>query len=494
MKLRAVVFAGMFTGAVLAAERPNVIFLLCDDLGYADVGYMQKKQPVGSAGVRIATPNLDALAARAAVLTDHYCAAPVCAPSRASIMTGRLQRECSLQHNQFDKPIAETKTLGTVMKAAGYETYAVGKWGIGGGGESGYPVTAHPLDRGFDHYYGFMDHRAGHTYYHWDGYWGHAYMGVWEDRVKATETAAGRYSTDLFIARAKKYIETQLADVERKDNPFFMYLAINAIHGSGQGHLNPTLPAGRKQNLHVPGVPYRAHRNDDGTVMWPIPAEPAEVRNTYKYDGPACSTNYYGAVASDAAKRYAAGITRLDEAVGDLVDFLKEQGIDRNTIIIFTSDNGPAAEYGADPAFFRSNGRFYGKKRDVYEGGMRIPAFVYWPGRTENSGEIDAPSISCDWLAALERLGREPDRVPIPESKELSSLYHSVFPASYDGVFLKSDGTPSEVQRPTGGLQHWERKGTTVYLQAGGKDRPVYVFEDINGLNIHQDHPSCMQP
>lgn len=483
MKLRVAVFAGLFAGAVWASEKPNVIFLLCDDLGYADVGYMQKYR--ATRAIKIETPNLDRLAAEGTILTDHYCAAPVCAPSRASILTGRLQTEggCSLRNNAFDKPIAETETLGTVMQAAGYETYAVGKWGIGGGGESGQPVLAHPLDRGFDHYYGFMDHRAGHTYYHWDGFWGRAYMGVWEGKTKATETAVGRYSTDLFIARAKKYIEDQLKDDEKKDKPFFMYLAINTIHGSGQGQLNPTLPQGQKQNLHVPGGAYVASTAADGSVIWPIPEEPEATRNTFTYP-------QYAALPNEAAKRYATGITRLDEAMGDLVAFLKAKKIYRNTIIIFTSDNGPAAEYGANPSFFESTGPFYGYKRDVYEGGLRVPAFVSWPAKKAKMKRVNtAPSISVDWMTALKALGENPTRVPIPVSKKLVSEYYFGANGETDGTF---DGAPS-LTRYRHGDQRWEREGDTVRVRVGGKDKPTYVFSNINA-DKKQQRPGQIVP
>lgn len=477
MKLKTAVFFSLFASSVSSTEKPNVIFLLCDDLGYADVGYMQKERAVNA--IKIETPTIDSLAARGTILTDHYCAAPVCAPSRASIMTGQLQLpgKCSLRNNEFDKPITETETLGTVMKAAGYETYAVGKWGIGGGGESGYPVKAHPLDKGFDHYYGFMDHRAGHTYYHWDGNWGRAYMGVWEDKTKATETAAGRYSTDLFVARAKKYIEDQLADSKKKDKPFFMYFAINTIHGSGQGHLNPTLPQGHKQNLHVPGGAYVSSTDASGKVIWPIPAEAENVRNTFTYP-------QYASLP-DAARRYATGITRMDEALGDLVDFLKAKGIYDNTIIIFTSDNGPAAEYGANPAFFESTGPFYGFKRDVYEGGMRIPAFVHWPKMSNKMPRLEhTPSISVDWMTELKKLGANAKHLPIPKSRKMVAEYSFGGNGETAGTF---DGAPSSI-RYRHGEQHWEREGDTVTIRVGGKDKPTYVFKDIRS-DKHQDRP-----
>lgn len=465
MKFRLAVFTTLFISTVFATERPNVIFILCDDLGYGDVGYTFQNHRAATGLVAIRTPVIDSLAMRGTILTDHYCAAPVCAPSRASILTGKLTMECSLRHNQFDKPITETRTLASVMKDAGYETYAVGKWGVGGGGESGYPVLAHPLDRGFDHYYGFMDHRAGHTYYHWDGYWGRAYMGVWEDREKATETAVGRYSTDLFVARAKKYIESQLADMERKDNPFFMYLAINTIHGSGRNDASLKTTT----SLHVPGDKYVKSTDNHGNVIWPIPEEPLEKRNTY-------INPEYRTLGDPMAQRYATGITRFDEALGDLLEFLKAKGIYENTIIIFTSDNGPAAEYGANPSMFGSNGPFSGYKRDVFEGGMRVPTFISWPANKTAKKVVSEPSISADWLGALERLAANPKVVPIPVSKRIETQYDSPTGSSLERV---KGGC-------AGGRQWMKREGDIVTLKAGGLDTPEQRYNVRK--DPHQDH------
>lgn len=466
MNTRLALFTVLLAGSVFATERPNVIFILCDDLGYGDVGYAFQNQRAASGAVAIRTPVIDSLASSGTILTDHYCAAPVCAPSRASILTGKLTMDCSLRHNQFDKPIAETKTLATVMKDAGYETYAVGKWGVGGGGESGQPVLAHPLDRGFDHYYGFMDHRAGHTYYHWDGYWGRAYMGVWEDRRKATETACGRYSTDVFIARAKKYIESQLEDMERKNNPFFMFLAINTIHGSGRNDLSLKTTT----SLHVPAEKYVKSTDAEGKVTWPIPEEPLELRNTY-------INPEYRSLNDHMAQRYATGITRFDEALGDLVEFLKEKGVYENTIIIFTSDNGPAAEYGAHPDKFGSNGPFSGYKRDVFEGGMRVPAFISWPSNPEASAKtISEPSISADWLGALERLVKNPSALPIPISKRIETQYDSPTGSSLE-----------RVKHGHAGARQWmKREGDIVTLKAGGLDTPEQRYNVRT--DPHQDH------
>ena len=364
-----------------SARKPNVIFILADDLGWGDTGFTW--QNARAEGLpRIKTPNLDRIAREGAVLTDHYCAAPVCAPSRASILTGRVQGECSLRDNCFDRAIAETNTLGTVMRSAGYATWAVGKWGIAGGGESGEIVSSHPLDRGFDYFYGFLDHMAGHTYYHYEGHIRGAFMGMTENRSNATKSASGIYSTDLFMAKTKELISDHMARSPEK--PFFLYLAVNTIHGSGQS--DDSLIC--KNPIHVPGRPYPT----DG-VTWPLEKEPLESRNTWidpKYEK-----------LPPAAARYATSITRLDDAVGDLMRHLSKCGIDRDTLIIFTSDNGPADEYGADPRVFSSAGPFDGMKRDVFEGGMRVPAFVRWPAQIAPGTVDSTPSQSHAWMKFL---------------------------------------------------------------------------------------------
>ncbi len=455
----------LFLAAVLLAialhAKPNIIFILADDLGYGDTGFsFQSERKAGEA--RISTPNLDRLAAEGVVLTDHYCAAPVCAPSRASILTGRLQGKCSVKNNMFDSPILEKDTLGTVMKSAGYRTMAIGKWGVGGGGESGKPVAAHPLDKGFDSFYGFMDHMAGHTYYHYEGFIRGAYMGIWENRKKATSGAKGIYSTDLFTARAKKEISEAVKD--HPGEPFFLYLAVNAVHGSGQS--DATLK--NKHHLHVPGRPYPKEG-----VSWPLKPEPLAKRNTWLDPRTAGFKN-------ENMRRYATAIERLDDAVGDLVNHLEKLGIAGDTVIVFTSDNGPADEYGADTRFFGSAGPFDGMKRDVYEGGMRVPAFVWRKGGFGVKTDFE-PSISTDWMATFAELaGAEKpaacDGVSLlprwtAEGKGEKSIIETV----YEGVRVNEADFRAFANRKgdlVRGAQRMKRTGDTVKLQAGGADKP----------------------
>ena len=423
--------------ATLAAARPNVIFILTDDLGWGDTGFTwQNARAEGMP--RIKTPNLDRLAREGAVLTDHYCASPVCAPSRASILTGRVQGECSLRDNCFDRILVETTTIGTVMRDAGYATWAVGKWGLAGGGESGQPVASHPLDRGFDYFYGFLDHMAGHTYYHYEGNIRGAFMGITENRTNATASASGIYSTDLFTAKTKQLISDHLARSPEK--PFFLYLAVNTIHGSGR--CDDSLK--NKTPIHVPGRPYPAEG-----VSWPLDPEPLEARNTWidpKY-----------ADLPPVAARYATSITRLDDALGDLMRHLEANGIDRDTLIIFTSDNGPANEYGTDPRIFGSAGPFDGMKRDVFEGGMRVPALVRWPAVIAPGTVDSTPSQSHAWmnlLAAASEGRYEP----------MKSLVYTQYEFPWGGdteAFNEFKARKGEVR----GLQQMVREGDYVALR-----------------------------
>ena len=314
---------------------------------------------------------------------------------------------------------------------------------------------------------------AGHTYYHYQGHIRGAFMGITENREDATASAIGRYSTDLFAAKTKELICRHQA--ENPDTPFFLYLAVNTIHGSGR--CDDTLK--EKSPLHVPGRPY-----PEKGVSWPLDEEPLEARNTY--------INPIYAQYEPNVARYSTAITRLDDAIGDIVKCLEEQKIDRNTIIIFTSDNGPADEYGADPAKLGSNGPFDGLKRDVFEGGMRVPAFAYWPEKIE-AGLIDhEPSQFHDWMATISDItgARKPELCDgvslLPRWTDDKSHSPSLIYTSYEFPW---GGTSETFKRfearkaPVRGLQRLARIGDFTALQTamrreGSKIRLYNVRED----------------
>ena len=491
-KLRIVFFVTLFAGIAAFGAKPNVIFILTDDLGFGDVGWTWKsvaarKVDAARGECRIQTPNLDRLAEEGVVMNSHYCAAPVCAPSRASILTGVKQRKCSVHDNMFDHPITEPETLATVMKRAGYRTMAIGKWGVGGGGESGKPVSAHPLDKGFDSYYGFMDHLAGHTYYHYDGYLNHAYMGLWNGRVKATEDGVGVYSTDLFIARAKR--EISAAVEENRGKPFFLYLAVNTVHGSGRNDasIKNTHP------LHVPGRAY-----PKGGVEWPLEKENLAERNTwidprYRYPVDGRQQKPGSRAMTENMQRYATAVSRLDDAIGDLMRHLEKLGVIDETIVIFTSDNGPAAEYGADPRAFASTGPFDGFKRDVYEGGVRVPTFVWRKGGFAVKEDAE-PSIAYDWMPTLADFAgvaapKQCDGVSLKPRLEGRRGEKSKIEIEYRGFPQTGVAAYDEFAVRKGyavrGEEKMRREGDVVTLEAGGKPPRRYdVVKDP-----HQDSP-----
>jgi arylsulfatase A-like enzyme len=360
-----------------AAERPpNVLFILADDLGYGDLGVLYQNARYGAGKPALSTPNLDALAHSGLLLRHHYCAAPVCAPARASLMTGQTQGHCPIRDNQFDKPLPDgILTVPAVLKHADYYTMAIGKWGIGGKAGSGWP--AHPMRCGFDDFFGFMMHKYGHVYYHDEQ---HPLMNGLNEVGARYENV---YSTDLFTARAKKLITEH--ESAHPDQPFFLYLAYTAVHNA----------------LDVPGGPYPAGGGIHGGMHWPLVPTPL-TRNTWIHP------DYAQQPWTMEMKRYATMVRRLDDGVHDVLQLLDDLHIADKTLVVFTSDNGPANEGGGDPRLFESWGPFDGFKRDCFEGGVREPTIVAWPGHIAPGRTSDLVSAQYDWMPTLADLAHLP--------------------------------------------------------------------------------------
>lgn len=404
-------------------SKPNVIFILVDDMGWGDLDSNWSQQKLNGRTVErkneFKTPALSALAREGIQLRRHYSAAPVCAPARASLLLGVHQGNSRVvRNNRFDQPIEDSHTLGTVMRDAGYDTAAIGKWGVGGGGQSHVPMTAGPHQRGFNYFYGILDHLAGHFHYPSESrdvfeYNGYASNPEWKNiKDQVPQTA---YSTDLFAARAKQWIVDQRKFARKTGKPFFLYLAFPAPHG----------------NLVVPGVPYPSGGGLKGGLQW-VKKEGTESVNT-AFDAKAeKNKDTYihpdnSRFPNDVAKRHSTMIRRVDDAVADLIRLLKDLKIDDNTMIVFSSDNGPHNEGGADsrhwhgaqnPQFFKSYGMMDGIKRDCWEGGMRVPTLVRWPARIPK-GQISLhPGQFHDWLATLADVAG----VPVPARSDGVSL------------------------------------------------------------------------
>jgi arylsulfatase len=350
--------------------KPNIVYILADDLGYAEVGcYGQKK---------IKTPNIDRLAAEGIMLTQHYSGNPVCAPSRCALMTGLHTGHTQVRDNKQiggaegwklgsttggQWPLAQgTVTIARILKDAGYVTGAFGKWGLGTVGSSGDPQK-----QGFDHFYGYICQRQAHTYYPshlWND-------GKVEPIPQNKDNLTGIYSHDLIAQHALDFIR------ENKDRPFFCYVPFTIPHVA----------------IQVPEDSLAQYKG-----KWPDPP----------YDG---GKGYFPHPTPRAA--YAAMVTRMDGDVGRIMKTLAELGIDDNTLVIFTSDNGPTFNGGSDSAFFQSAGPFRGLKASVYEGGIRVPYIARWPGKIKPSTTSDHISAFWDFLpTCTELIGvQNPDRI-----------------------------------------------------------------------------------
>ena len=415
------------------ASRPNILFILTDDLGWGDVGvfWQNGRRAAGLPAER--TPQLDRMAAEGLRLTDHYSAAPVCAPSRASLLCGVDQGHAGVRDNQFDWALEDNHTLATVLHQAGYTTAAIGKWGLQGGGEGptelpGPDWPAHPLHRGFDSYFGYMRHIDGHEHYPKEQIYfadQAALRGparIWDNFTDVSAGLDKCYTTDLFTARAKRYIVNHTQ--EAGGQPFFLYLAFDTPHAA----------------IELPTQAYPAGGGLTGGVQWL--GQPGHMINTasgrvdsYAYPEFASARNDHGHAWPEGEVRYASAVRRIDEAVGDLLQLLRDLKIDRNTLVVFTSDNGPTAESYLpnrphSPQFFAGYGPFDGIKRDCWEGGMREPTIVWWPGQVVAGTVSGFASGLWDWLPTLA------DVAGLPA------------PARADGVSLLPTLTGVGTQRP----------------------------------------------
>lgn len=310
--------------------KPNIIFILADDLGYGDIGcYGQQK---------IETPNIDKLANSALKFTQFYTGCPVCAPARSTLLTGLHTGHTPVRGNKTFQPEGQTPlpdsiiTFAKLLQQHGYTTAAFGKWSLG------YITTSgDPNKQGFDNFYGYNCQTLAHDYYP-DHLWNN------HQRVEFQENKNGNiiYSAETIHQMALRFIRTA-------KQPFFAYLPYTLPHAE----------------LIVP---------HDSMYYYYIKKFNEKADTTKeKYDGRIRDPYPYAA--------YAAMVTRLDRYVGEVVKAIQEKGVAENTLIIFTSDNGPHKEGGGDPAYFNSNSIYRGIKRDVYEGGIREPFIAYWPGK-----------------------------------------------------------------------------------------------------------------
>ena len=372
------------------AEKPNIIFILTDDLGYGDVGILFQKQ---REGVQIKTPELDQMAMTGTIMNRHYCPAPICAPSRASLITGMHQGHSNVRNMQFDKAIEDNWNFANTLQRAGYYTIHLGKYGLQGWGHSPEKWAGYPTKRGFDYFYGYVRHVDGHQHYpanFWklgDNKSHQQKKQVWENNNEVSAGLDKCYTTDLWTAKAKQMIIEETKNNPKR--PFFMYLAYDTPHAA----------------LQLPTIAYPGGKGLNGGLKWL--GRSGKMINTAEgtidhYRDP----HYTDQGMTDLAERFATSITRIDHCVGDLLQTLKDLKIDKNTIVIFSSDNGPHRESYIkgkrwSPSVFQSAGKFKGSKGSSYEGGLRVPTFAWGPSRIKAGQKSNAPSQFHDWMATF---------------------------------------------------------------------------------------------
>lgn len=380
--------------ALSAADRPNIVFILADDLGYGELGcYGQEK---------IKTPNIDRLAAEGMKFSQHYTGAPVCAPARCVLLTGQNLAHAEIRGNRDSGngrvfpgqwPISdEIVTIAEAFKQADYATGAFGKWGLGPSNTTGSPIK-----QGFDRYFGYNCQRNAHSYFPYfldsdereqkinagliDGH-----QRKPEGDVDADDYRLQNYAPDMILAEALKFID------KHKRKPFFLYLPFVEPHVAMQP---PQEWIDRyPQQWDDEKGPYRGQ---NGYLPHPRPRA-----------------------------AYAAMISDLDEHVGAVIDKLQEHGLTENTLIVFTSDNGTThggrdPEFhigGADAAFFNSTAGLRGYKGSVYEGGIRVPCVVKWPGSVAPGSVTDTASYFPDWFPTLCNIAG----APLPSQQQLDGI------------------------------------------------------------------------
>lgn len=429
-------------------SKPNIIYILADDLGYGDLGVCGQQ--------KFKTPNIDKLASEGMLFTQHYSGSTVCAPSRSALMTGMHTGHTVVRGNKEMLPEGQypipddTYTLAEALKKVGYTTGAFGKWGLGFPGSEG-----DPMNQGFDTFYGYNCQRLGHNYYPYH---------LWSnnDSIVLSENAGGEqgvYAPDLIHQETLKFID------RNKEGPFFLYVPSIIPHAE----------------LAAPEAYMAKHRG----------AYPPEAAYIGVDEGKEFNWGPYRSQAETHAA-FAAMIDLLDSQVGEIMKKVEDLGIADNSIIVFTSDNGPHEEGGADPEYFDSNGALKGVKRDLYEGGIRVPMIVKWREKIKPGSKTD--HISAFWDV-------------MPTFSEIAGVES---PKNSDGIsFLPTLLGKDEMQKEHEYL-YWEfherggrqavRKGKWKAVKYNVFDPPdaaleLYNLEEDIGeeSNVAQNHPEMIK-
>jgi arylsulfatase A-like enzyme len=352
------------TATAQQQKPPNIIFIIADDLGYGNLTAYNPNH-------KVPTPNIDRLAKEGTKFTRFYSGSTVCAPSRCALMTGKHMGHAYIRGNSREPIRLQDTTLAARLHNNGYTTGMFGKWGLGEEGTTGAPEL-----QGFDAFYGYLNQTHAHHYYT------NRLFEIQNGKTVRVDLDSTQYSDELIIQKALGFIK------DNKNKPFFLYLPLTIPHAE----------------LQAPAAFMKRYQNADGSSKLG-PETPFVTANT---------KSYHSQPQPHAA--FAAMISKLDDDVARVLALVKSLGLDDNTYIFFTSDNGPHKEGGADPEFFDSNGPLRGIKRDLYEGGIRVPLLVRAPGKVP--ANVTRNDIWAFW-----------DVLPT-----LCNLTNTASPANIDGI------------------------------------------------------------
>ncbi len=448
---------GLLPGQMIQAQttanpsHPNIIFILTDDMGYGDPGCYGQQT--------LKTPNIDRMAAEGIRFTQFYAGSPVCAPSRASLMTGRDPGHCRVRGNYETGPNGfggelelrpQDMTIAEVLKRAGYQTTLIGKWGLGMNGTTGEPDR-----KGFDTYYGYLNQAHAHMQFP-------DYLFRDGRKEMITENAdgrRGRYSNDIFTSEAIQYIR------KAGTKPFFLYLAFVTPHAE---MLVPEDSIWDQFKGRFKETPF--------------------VMGTEGGNGIDSLGVYHSQAYPEAA--FASVITHIDNDVNKILATLKELGLDENTVVMFSSDNGPHKEGGNNPYYFNSNGEYRGIKRDVYEGGIRIPFIVKWPAMIR-AGQVSM-QIGAFWDI-------------LPTVAEMAGVNINDVPGEgYSLMPTLTGDTASQRQHPYYYWEFHENKYSDQAVRKGDwkavrhdPDRPAELYnlkkDPVENYNVAFDYPDIVK-
>lgn len=347
-------------GQILAADKPNLIWIMADDLGYGDLGCYGQKT--------IQTPHLDRMAGEGMRFTQFYAGATVCAPSRSVLMTGQHQGHTRVRGNAGRaNPLAqalrpEDVTVARMLQGAGYATALIGKWGLGDVGEAECGL---PRRQGFDDFFGYLNQHHAHNHFP-DYLWRNEEKILLPNKVTPVGEFGGGYATDAILYADDLFADQALKFVaNHQDRPFFLYWSLVIPHANNER------TRALKDGAHVPD--YGLYGQED----WPAPD-----------------------------KGQAAMITRLDSYVGRMLEQLNRLGLAENTLVIFTSDNGPHNESNHDLSRFEPSGPLTGIKRSLTDGGIRVPLIAWWPGKVKAGVESPHVGYFGDWMATAAELAQ----------------------------------------------------------------------------------------